>query len=77
MVRCTTLRMSPVNFSHTLCESFRTGICSGTERILVLSHIDLGRSAAVRSIAFARAYADGARQGGIPGCVQIEGSPPK
>ena len=65
--------MSPANFSHTLCESFRTDICFETEeRTRVLSRISLGRSATVGSVAFARVRADGAWENGIPGCVRVE-----
>ena len=73
MVRCPNPRMSRANFSHALCESFRTGICFEIkEHVRVLGHIDLGRLATVGSVAFARVYADKAREGGIPGCVQVE-----
>ncbi|KAF5059935.1 hypothetical protein DSECCO2_331050 [anaerobic digester metagenome] len=73
MVRCTNPRVSRANFSHKSCEFFRTGICFKTEEnVHIVGHISLRRSATVGSVAFIRAYPDGARQGGIRGSVQVE-----
>lgn len=52
MMRCTNPRVSRANFSHKLCEFFRTDICFKTEEtVRILSRISLERSATSGSVA--------------------------